>query len=208
VSAKEQESAAATLAVFHPSPENHVEIILQPLTWSEFVANTVDRCYFCKKHMYRRFLSEAKQRQCNALLDGSNADDLKSNRPGYRAILELAVQTPLLDAELNKEEIRFLARKAGLAPHNKPSNSCMATRIPEGSVISKEKLELVEKCEAFLLAKGFVACRVRVEGQDAVLQLTFADSEFLLTEDIRADLLCYMQGLGFIRVLLDMAPRF
>lgn len=208
VSAKEQESAASTLAAFNPSPVNHVEITLHPLIWSEFVANTGDRCYFCKKRMYRCFLLEAEQRTCTALLDGSNVDDLKSKRPGFRAIHELAVQTPLLDAGLSKEEIRSLARKAGLPTHNKPSNSCMATRIPEGSIISKEKLELVEKCESFLLGKGFVACRVRVEGQDAVLQLAAADIQNLLTEAMRVDLLCFVQELGFARVLLDMAPRF
>jgi len=208
VSTKEQESAAATLAAFNPSQNNHVEIILHPLIWPEFIANTCDRCYFCKKRMYKSFLLEADQRQCTALLDGSNVDDLKSKRPGSRAIHELAVQTPLLDAGLNKDEIRSLARKAGLPTHNKPSNSCMATRIPEGSIISKEKLELVEKCESFLLDKGFVACRVRVEGQDVVLQLAAADSRNLLTEAMRVDLLCFAQRLGITRVLLDIAPRF
>ncbi len=207
VSKRERQSAAATLKIFNPSPDNLVEVCLHPLNWSEFVANTSDRCYFCKKRMYRNFLLEAEGRQCTVLLDGSNADDLKSKRPGFRAILELAVQTPLLDAGLGKDEIRYLARKAGLPTHDKPSNSCMATRIPEGDIISKEKLELVEKCELFLLDKGFIACRVRVEGQDAVLQLTTTDSRNIFTEAIRVDLLCFMQELGFARVLLDMTPR-
>ena len=207
MSSREQAATAVTFESLNPSG-NLVEVALHPLIWSEFVANTSDRCYFCKKRMYRTFLLAAEQRQCTVLLDGSNVDDLKSKRPGFRAIHELAVQTPLLDAGLSKDEIRFLARKAGLSVHNKPSNSCMATRIPEGSTISKEKLELVEKCESFLLDKGFVACRVRVEGQDAVLQLTTADSQNLFTEAMRVDLLCFMQGLGFARVLLDVTPRF
>lgn len=208
VSSREREVAAATLKSLSPPSDNQVEVSLYPLVWPEFIANTSDRCYFCKKRMYRIFQLEAEQRQCTVLLDGSNVDDLKSRRPGFRAIDELAVQTPLLDAGLSKNEIRFLAKKAGLVTHNKPSNSCMATRIPEGSTISKEKLDLVEECESFLLDNGFVACRVRVEGQDVVLQLTAADSHNLLTEAIRADLLCFMQGLGFVRVLLDVAPRY
>lgn len=147
-------------------------------------------------------------KQCTVLLDGSNVDDLKSKRPGFRAIHELGVKTPMLDVGLSKVEIRFIAEKFGLSNHAKPSNSCLATRIPEGIVISREKLELVEKCELFLQGKGFAACRVRIEGQNAVVQLSQADSISLLKEDIRVNLLLFMQGLGITRVLLDVNVRF
>ena len=207
ISTQEQDAAAALLLEFNPPAENVVELSLHPLIWSEFVANTDERCYFCKKRMYREFLLAAEKKDCGTLLDGSNVDDLKSKRPGFRAIHELGVQTPLLDAGLNKEEIRFLAQQAGLSNHNKPSNSCLATRIPEGTVISREKLQLVEKCESFLLDKGFSTCRVRIEGKDAVLQLTAIDCKSLLTDDFRANLLYYMQGAGFSRVLLDISLR-
>ncbi len=208
ISAQEQKSAAATLLEYNPSADNQIKISLHPLNWPEFVANTSDRCYFCKKRMYSIFLQEAELKQCTVLLDGSNVDDLKSKRPGFRAIHELGVKTPMLDVGLSKVEIRFIAEKFGLSNHAKPSNSCLATRIPEGIVISREKLELVEKCELFLQGKGFAACRVRIEGQNAVVQLSQADSISLLKEDIRVNLLLFMQGLGITRVLLDVNVRF
>lgn len=207
ISKQEQEAANAILLECDPPADNFVEVPLEPLLWDEFTENTIDRCYFCKKRMYTKFLAEAEQRQYSILLDGSNVDDLKSWRPGFRAIHELGVQTPLLDVRLSKSDIRFLAEKFTLSNHDKHSNSCLATRILEGSVISKEKLELVEKCEFFLLNKGFSNCRVRIERQDAVLQLTAVDRNRLLLEDIRKDLLCFVQGIGFTRVLLDLASR-
>ncbi|RUM42866.1 MAG: hypothetical protein DSY80_06480, partial [Desulfocapsa sp.] len=109
VSVREQHAAAIVLHEFHLPADNLVELSLHPLIWPEFTANSNERCYFCKKRMYREFLLEAEKKKCSALLDGSNVDDLKSKRPGFRAIHELGVQTPLLDAGLNKDEIRFLA---------------------------------------------------------------------------------------------------
>jgi uncharacterized protein len=207
ISVREQASAANTILAFSPPAENHLKVALHPLLWPEFTANTSERCYFCKKRMYSSFLSEAKKKQCTVLIDGSNVDDLKSKRPGFRAIDELGVLTPMIDAGLSKGEIRFLAEKYGLANHDKPSNSCLATRIPEGTVISLEKLELVEKWESFLLDKGFNGCRVRIEGRNVVVQASEAESKNLLTGDSRMDLLSFAQRTGFARVLLDMKPR-
>jgi len=207
ISAREQLSAADTLLELSPPARNIIEVFLHPLGWPEFSANTSDRCYFCKKQMYSIFLKEAELKQFTVLLDGSNLDDLKSERPGFRAIRELGVQTPMLDVELSKVEIRFLAEKFGLSNHAKPSNSCLATRIPEGIALSNENLALVEKCETFLQGKGYTACRVRIEGQDAILQLAEADSMSIFREDNRADLLRFMQHVGFTRVLLDVKSR-
>ncbi len=207
ISSREQQSAADTLLAFNPPVEMHREVTLRPLSWPEFVANTSERCYFCKKRIYSIFLQEAVLKECAVLLDGSNVDDLKSIRPGFQAIRELGVQTPLLDVELGKVEIRFLAKKFGLANYAKPSNSCLATRLPEGVVISKENIELVESCESFLLDLGLLACRVRIEGRDAVLQLSQIDSQTLFTGDIHRRFLLFMQDLGFIRVLLDITVR-
>lgn len=207
VSAKEQENAATLLEDLDTDEENIIEVSLHPLIWPEFVANTEDRCYFCKKRMYKAFLLELEQQNCSVLLDGTNVDDLKSSRPGFRAIHELGVQTPLLDAGLSKKEIRFLAAGFHLANHEKPSSSCLATRIPVGKVITLEKIQLVEKCENFLLVRGIEGCRVRKEGDDAVLQFQLQGSERLFAGDFRVELLHFLQQLGFKRVLFDLSPR-
>lgn len=207
VSLKEQEAADALLDELGTDRENIIEVPLHPLIWPEFVANTEERCYFCKKRMYRTFLQELEQKDCAVLLDGTNVDDLKNSRPGFRAIHELGVQTPLLDVGLSKKEIRFLAAGFHLSNHDKSSNSCLATRIPVGEAITLEKIQLVEKCESFLLSRGFTGCRVRIEGVDAVLQLSLHGHERLLFNDFRVELLHFMQRLGFKRTLLDLAPR-
>ena len=207
VSVKEQEKAATLLEDLDTDEENIIEVSLHPLTWPEFVANTEDRCYFCKKRMYKAFLLELEQQNCTVLLDGTNVDDLKSSRPGFRAIHELGVQTPLLDAGLSKKEIRFLAAGFYLANHEKPSNSCLATRIPVGKAITLEKIQLVEKCENFLLARGIEGCRVRKEGDDAVLQFQLHERERLFAGNFRVELLHFLQQLGFKRVLFDLSPR-
>lgn len=207
VSLREQEKAATLLEDLDLTEENIIEVALHPLIWPEFVANTEDRCYFCKKRMYKAFFLELEKLNCTVLLDGSNVDDLKSTRPGFRAIHELGVQTPLLDAGLSKKEIRYLAAGFHLANHDKPSNSCLATRIPVGKIITLEKIQLVEKCENFLLARGIEGCRVRKEGDDAVLQIQLQESERLFAGDFRVELLHFLQQLGFKRVLLDLNPR-
>lgn len=207
ISAQEQQAAATLLDILQSLQENIVTVMLYPLLRPEFVNNTSDRCYLCKKQMYRTFLLELEKRECTTLLDGSNVDDLKSRRPGFKAIHELGVQTPLLDAGLSKSEIRSLAVSLDLSNHDKPSNSCLATRIPEGTVITEKKLRLVEECETFLLSRGFHGCRVRVEGEDAVLQIGARDSDRLFSQDRRDELLYFMQQLGFKRVLCDLRLR-
>ncbi len=207
VSEKEQEHAASLLDALDVARDNIVEVSLRPLLWPEFVANTEERCYFCKKRMYAAFLQELERKKCTALLDGSNVDDLKSRRPGFQAIYELDVQTPLLDAGLSKKEIRSLAAGFHLANHQKPSNSCLATRIPEGKAVTLEKIQRIEKCEKYLIDKGFDGCRVRLEGEDVVLQLPADKGEKLFDGDFRVKLLQFVQVAGFKRVLFDMDPR-
>lgn len=119
----ERKCGVSLLDTLGVAGEMRVEVKLHPLNWPEFVMNTASRCYFCKKRMYQRFLLESVKRDCAVLLDGTNADDLKKNRPGFRAIRELGVETPLLDSGLGKDEIRSLARAFQLRNHDKASNS-------------------------------------------------------------------------------------
>ena len=207
VSQRERESADALLDHFALPADKLLEIHLAPLAWEEFVTNSETRCYVCKWQMYTRFLQEAKQRGCNALLDGTNSDDLKAVRLGFQAIQELGVQTPLADVALCKEEIRMLARQFAIPSHDKPSNSCLATRIPQGTAVSPQTLELVEKSESYLLDHGFSSCRIRVEGENAVVQLPAADRHPFLSDDFCGTFMSYMQDIGFKRILLDVKPR-
>ncbi len=209
VSQRERNNANKVLNELGVTQKQKLEVELHPLIWPEFVANTPDRCYFCKKRMYQSFQRILERTGCTAVLDGSNVDDLKSQRPGFRAIHELGIQTPLLDAGLNKDEIRALAKFYSLSNHGKPSNSCLATRLPEGQEIKGAALSLVEKCEDFLLSRDFAGCRVRPGAgtKNVVLELAGNDVELLVTSPVRVEIMHFFQSLGFEKVLVDLQTR-
>ena len=208
VSRTERNHAVTILDELGVDQEMRVDVELNPLNWPEFVINTAFRCYFCKKRMYQKFLVESLKRDCAALLDGSNVDDLKKSRPGFRAIHELGVETPLLNAELNKEEIRSIACGFQLSNHDKVSNSCLATRFSEGMILDKEGLALVEKCEAFLFSHDFAGCRVQpTPEKNVVLHVAERDMERLLVSAERADIIGFFKFVGFGRVLVDLESR-
>ncbi len=137
-----------------------------PLHWPEFVVNSEQRCYCCKKKIYSAFHEEIREdghsvtpecsRRFAYLLDGTHIDDLQEHRPGLQAIRELSVETPLAQAGLNKLEIRSLAKNMGLPNWNQPSNSCLATRIPFHQKITLPLLERIAKAEQFLQNRGFM----------------------------------------------------
>lgn len=208
VSQVEQNSAGDLLAAMGVVADELIEVELHPLIWPEFVANGSDRCYFCKKRMYKYFLVEMDKVGCTVLLDGTNVDDLKDSRPGLRAIHELSVKTPLLDAGLNKKDIRTLSCQFQLPNHGKPSNSCLATRLSQGTVINQESLRLVEKCEDFLLSRKFSGCRVRPRENDVVIEVRAKDMERLAMSSVRVEIIHFLQSAGFARVLVDLKPRY
>ncbi|MCF8056178.1 MAG: ATP-dependent sacrificial sulfur transferase LarE [Desulfocapsa sp.] len=208
VSGTERNSAFTVLDELGVDQEMRVEVEFHPLSWPEFVTNTADRCYFCKKRMYQRFLVEGLKKDCAVLLDGSNVDDLKERRLGFRAIQELGVETPLLDSGLSKKDIRFLACEFQLSTHDKASNSCLATRFSEGVTLERKGLELVEKCEEYLSKHDFSGYRVQpTPEKNVVLHVTARDMERLTTSSVRFEIIDFFKSVGFCRVLVDMEPR-
>ena len=144
------------------------------------------------------------------LADGTNIDDLKSARPGLRAIHELGVRMPLVEAGLDKNEVRRLSRQMGLADWNRPSSSCLATRIPAGLQITGERLDRVRHWEEGLERFGFVGCRVRMDRHDpAAVSVQLADADFGQLKDpgIRLSLLRFFRSSGIRRVLVDLEGR-
>lgn len=178
-----------------------------PLDWPEFTANTADRCYHCKKKIFSLVIPVISEYGIRTLLDGTNWDDLHDERPGRRALEELGVITPLADVGLAKPEIRTLAKKKQLSCWDRPSASCLATRIPSGTPITRDLLALVERCESFLHLKGFIGCRVRLYGTAASLELRAEDMERSLAADVREDIAEYYSSLGIEKVLLNLKPR-
>jgi pyridinium-3,5-biscarboxylic acid mononucleotide sulfurtransferase len=183
------------------------QIKLHPLRWSEFVVNNEERCYCCKKETYITFQTEMGKEGVLFLLDGTNVDDMKKKRPGLRAIRELKVETPLLKAGFNKQEIRDIARVIGLENYNLPSNSCLATRVPSDIPITTEILRLIDDAEHFLHEKGFYGCRVRPGVKQTVIEVSADDMERFTIQAQRPLIHHYFQTLGLSDVVINLRGR-
>ena len=143
-------------------------------------ANPPDRCYHCKQMIFRTILAAAEADGFPVLLDGTNASDDAGDRPGMRALRELAVRSPLRECGLTKRDVRMLSRDAGLFTWDKPAYACLATRIRTGEEITLQKLKQTEKAEGFLFGLGFRDFRVRMVDNTAKLELREADLPLLL----------------------------
>lgn len=146
-------------------------IFLDVLSEPCIASNPANRCYYCKKAIMTAILQRAKQDGYPVLIDGTNASDDASDRPGMVALQELSVRSPLREAGLTKADIRRLSKAAGLFTWDKPAYACLATRIPTGTEITKILLETTEKAESYLMTLGFRDFRLR---QTGALQVTKA----------------------------------
>ncbi|MFT5698243.1 MAG: hypothetical protein ACI8ZB_001097 [Desulforhopalus sp.] len=204
------QSIANMRSVFHRHFQDAItlnEIGIYLLTWKEFIINNEKRCYFCKKRMYSTLLDELRKENGFVLTDGTNVDDLKKNRPGLRAIRELNVHTPLVEAGLTKQEIRNLAKNKGLVNFALPSNSCLATRVKQGVDITSKQLVTIEKSEDYLQQLGFKGCRVKIDGDIAFVELTRGDCVAFVKDDVRAAIQHRFYSLGFKKIFLDLTER-
>ncbi|WP_062428548.1 ATP-dependent sacrificial sulfur transferase LarE [Treponema endosymbiont of Eucomonympha sp.] len=143
----------------------------EPEIDAEVAANPADRCYHCKKREFGAIAEYAERRGLAAVLDGSNQDDLSDYRPGLQALKELRILSPLREARLTKAEIRDMSHEAGLPTWDKPAFACLASRVPYGEPISREKLAKIEQAEESLRAFGFRQFRVRAHGDIARIEV-------------------------------------
>lgn len=180
---------------------------MDPFSWPEFIRNSPDRCYVCKKRIYGAFLAAVSAEESAMLLDGTNFDDLQEDRPGLQAVRELGVRTPLADAALGKKEIRQLSRELGLSTWQQFSSSCLATRIPFHEALTERNIEFVERSENFLRALGFDGCRVRLRGDAVSLEIVESCFVKIIDKTTRKDVESYFGAQGVQRVFLDLFGR-
>jgi len=182
----------------------HLFIDIDILSNKEFINNPKERCYICKKEIFSRISEIAKELNLTFVADGSNYDDLSDYRPGMKAIRELKIRSPLQEALLTKDDIRLLSKEMDLPIWNKPSNSCLATRIPYGDEITLEKLKKIEEAEDFIHNLGIEQVRVRCHNNLAKIEVREGNILFLLEEDLRKKIITKLKKLGFIYVTLDL----
>jgi pyridinium-3,5-biscarboxylic acid mononucleotide sulfurtransferase len=136
-----------------------------------YVANNADRCYHCKDELFDQMDALARSQGVGAIAYGINADDTRDFRPGHRAAHEHHVLAPLLDAQLHKDEIRFLSKQAGLATWDRPASACLSSRVPYGTAVTAELMDKIDRAEAVLRALDFRQFRVRAHGEMARIEL-------------------------------------
>ena len=209
--------AATASSVIHPAREikdacdfagkhgiKHVVFRSDEMKLKDFQANGPERCYYCKRQLFKKLFSIADERDIKHVAHGANLDDLKDFRPGFRAAHEAGVIAPLIEAQLDKEEIRFLSREMDLSTWDKPSMPCLASRIPFKNLITDKKLKMVEETEAFLAGLGFIRLRVRHYGPVAIIEAGIGDLEKLIGKNLRDVIIKRFRNAGFDHVALDL----
>jgi len=172
----------------------------------QYLANTPDRCYFCKSALFTVMEGLAVERGFPVLAYGENSDDMRQVRPGRRAAEEFEVAAPLRDAGLTKGEIREASRAMGLPTAEKPASPCLSSRIPHGTPVTLEALVRVERGETALRTMGFKIFRVRDHGDLA--RIEFAREEFGSYDDpgMRGRIESALRAAGYARVERDPKP--
>ena len=182
----------------------HVILPTDQLQIEDFVRNDASRCYHCKTDLYELLGRLQQDLGLGAIVDGTNVDDLGDHRPGLVAARERGVRSPLVEAGLTKADVRMLAKELGLSNWDKPAAACLSSRIPRGTVITREKLSRVERAEATLFREGFRQFRVRDHGDIARLELDEDGLAILQDNARRRGIIQKLKDVGFRFVTVDL----
>ena len=184
---------------------DHETVTFSELDDPNFVANDGDRCYHCRTMRLGKMYETAKELGVDTVCDGTNADDPgEGHRPGLRAVEELDVFSPLLDAGISKEEVRAIADSYDLSVADKPSMACLSSRIPTGLEVTEERLSRVEKAERLLRTWGFEQFRVRDHDGLARIEVGEDELDAALDPDFVRAARDHVGDCGFDHVTLDL----
>lgn len=160
----------------------------EELSIDGFAQNPKNRCYLCKKELFRKIQEIADENGIAAIAEGSNVDDMGDYRPGLTAVAELGIKSPLRHCNLTKADIRALSRYLNLPTWKKQSFACLSSRFVYGETITEEKLGMVDKAEQLLLDMGFHQVRVRIHGMMARIEIDPSEFAMLMEENNRMKL--------------------
>jgi uncharacterized protein len=180
------------------------QIQLDELEDDAYSANKADRCFHCKSHLYGLLKKIAEEEQIAAVLCGCNFDDKDDFRPGNRAAEVFGVHSPLMKAELTKDDIRELSRRLNLATADVPASPCLASRISYGLEVTEQRLKQVEEAEDYLRSLGFVRFRVRHHGDIARIEVPAGEIEKITSQKTRSLIIEKLKELGFKYVTCDL----
>lgn len=170
---------------------------------SLYVRNNADRCYHCKDELFDRMEALATARNFRAIAYGINADDTRDFRPGHRAAHEHRVLSPLLDAGLSKDEIRWLSQRAGLSTWDRPASACLSSRVPYGTAVTPELMQKIDRAESVLRELGFRQFRVRAHGELGRIELAPDELSRGLEPAVTQQILAGVKQAGFAAATID-----
>ena len=180
----------------------HMEVIeTRELEDERYNTNPIDRCYFCKDHLYSDLQSVCDRYPGFPVLNGTNADDFSDYRPGLKAARQYEILSPLADCNVTKEEIRLIAKHFGLPNWNKPASPCLSSRIPYNHKITRKKLLEIEQAEDLLNQFGFEDVRVRHYGDHGRIEVTREDIPRLIK--VKEEVIEKIRQVGFDEVVID-----
>lgn len=182
-----------------------IDTPVDPMQSEGYRHNTPDRCYYCKHSIMSEVRRVADEYGVEHLVEGSNMDDLGDYRPGLRALEELGVRSPLREAGFTKQDIRDKSKEMGIPTWDKPAFACLASRIPYGTEITREKLTTIDRAEEVLSDLGFKQFRVRMHDKIARIEVPAEDLEKASSAGVREKLVAELSKLGFDYVTLDLA---
>jgi len=193
---------ALAFAREHGIPVEVVET--QELENPAYIRNDAMRCFYCKDELFTVLERYREARGFDAIAYGINADDEGDFRPGQQAARQHHVLAPLLEAGLNKAEIRELARQADLRLWDKPASACLSSRMEYGRAVTPEALRIIERGEDALRALGFRQFRVRHHGEIVRIEIARDELPRALTAEMAREFTALFKGLGFKFVTLDL----
>jgi len=182
----------------------HIIINYNELENENFVKNDNNRCFYCRDELSVKLIETAKQFELDVIVDGTHTDDLGDYRPGIDALRKNGITSPLLDVELSKDEIRTICKKIGLTIYNRPSNSCLASRIPWGQRVTAERLARIEMGETIIKQlTGFQLIRVRDFDGVAKIEVESNNIPILYEKNYLEQIVNKLQMIGFTSVTID-----
>jgi uncharacterized protein len=183
----------------------HMILEYDELQNPEFVRNDQLRCYHCRNELGQRLVSEAQKYGINLIVDGTNIDDLKDYRPGIMALRKNGIRSPFVEIQMKKSQIRSIAQESGLSVYDKPSNACLASRIPRGMTITYDKVRRIEKSEIIVKRLSDAKqVRVRDHGDIARIEVAPVELSKLFDLDKLAKIDAELRDLGFKYVTVDI----
>tara|TARA_B100000959_G_scaffold43692_1_gene44039 strand:+ start:1210 stop:2010 length:801 start_codon:yes stop_codon:yes gene_type:complete len=182
----------------------HIIINYNELANPSFVKNDSNRCFYCRDELSEKLIQTAKQFQVDVIVDGTHIDDLGDYRPGIDALRKNGIKSPLLDVNLSKDEIRKICKDVGLTIYNRPSNSCLASRIPWGQRVTAERLARIEMGETMIKQlTGFQQVRVRDLDGTAKIEVEPDNVLLIYNKNYLEQIIKKLQMIGFNSVIID-----